>query len=52
MTGRRQRRNTVPYDGFLPEGRAAERESQASQGAAMTVHDRGGARSPVDDTPW
>jgi len=52
MTGRRQRRNTVPYDGFLPEGRAAERESQASQGAAMTVHDRGGARPPVDDTPW
>lgn len=27
-TGRRQRRNVVPYDGFAPEGQAADRAGQ------------------------
>lgn len=33
-TGRRQRRNSVPYDGFLPAGGASQRE-EASEAAAV-----------------
>jgi hypothetical protein len=43
-TGRRQRRNSVPYDGFLPAGRARERE-EAAAGEVIGVAER----APADD---
>lgn len=38
-TGRRQRRNSVPYDGFLPAGRAREQEAAAA-GEPLGVAER------------
>jgi len=39
VTGRRQRRNTVPYDGFAPEGTAVELRAAQEQGAPMVLRD-------------
>lgn len=42
MTGRRQRRNVVPYDGFAVQGRARERDL-AAEGEPMLVEEGTGA---------
>jgi len=41
VTGRRQRRNVVPYDGFAPAGSVRERADSEGEGLPMVVHERG-----------
>lgn len=41
MTGRRQRRNVVPYDGFAMEGRSRHRQ-EAESGQPMAVEEHPG----------